>query len=223
MNPKYPIEFEIEGRFAMFSRPDCGITPVSFPIPTPSAVKGIIEAIFYCPLVEIVPTRVEIMRPIKYINFTTNYGGPFRKQILQKKDNNQQLSSQMLTDVRYRLYAFAKNIKLSGNESWISENAKKHIFNNNAHFYVSEFNKKLQGKRGCFKQVPFLGTKECTPMYVGLIRDPAEKPCAEINMEIPSMPARVFRESHGKPNPIYYTVPVKIENGIAEYPLERSL
>jgi len=223
MNPKYNIELEIEGQFAMFSRPDCGITPVSYPIPTPSAVKGIIESIFYCPLVEVIPTRVEIMRPIKYMNFTTNYGGPLRKQVLRKKDNNQQLSSQMLTNVRYRIYACVKNIKLSGTEAWLSERAMKYLTNNNAHFYVVEFNKKLLGRRGSFKHVPFLGTKECTPTYVGIIRNPSEKPCEEINMEIPSMPMRVFRESHGHPDPIYSEVPVKIVKGVAEYPFERFL
>ena len=36
----YPIEFEIAGNFAMFSRPDAGSEEDSYPAPTFSALKG---------------------------------------------------------------------------------------------------------------------------------------------------------------------------------------
>lgn len=41
----YPIQLEISGPTAMWTRPDTGSSPVSYVAPTFSAVKGIFEAI----------------------------------------------------------------------------------------------------------------------------------------------------------------------------------
>jgi CRISPR-associated protein Cas5d len=69
----YPIEFEIAGPAAMFTRPDTGAAPVSYPVPTWSACKAMFESVargifvkgappaaFFC------PTEVEIRRPIRF-------------------------------------------------------------------------------------------------------------------------------------------------------------
>jgi CRISPR-associated protein cas5 len=50
---------EIAGSTAMWTRPDSGDSPVSYPAPTYSACKGIFESILFGPDVEIIPTRVE--------------------------------------------------------------------------------------------------------------------------------------------------------------------
>jgi len=44
---KYPIMLEISGNTAMWTRPDTGDCPVSYPAPTYSAVKGIFESILW--------------------------------------------------------------------------------------------------------------------------------------------------------------------------------
>ena len=36
----YPVSFEVEGPAAMFTRPDTGSSPVSYPAPTKSALKS---------------------------------------------------------------------------------------------------------------------------------------------------------------------------------------
>lgn len=43
----YRIVMEIAGPFAMWARPDTGSTPTSYPIPTWSVAKGILEAIAF--------------------------------------------------------------------------------------------------------------------------------------------------------------------------------
>ena len=75
---KYPIAMEIAGPTALFSRPDTGDSPVSYPAPTPSAVRGIFESVLWGPDVRIIPTAVEICAPIQYHSYATNYGGPLR-------------------------------------------------------------------------------------------------------------------------------------------------
>ena len=41
----YPIQLEISGPTAMWTRPDTGSSPVSYVAPTFSAVKGIFESV----------------------------------------------------------------------------------------------------------------------------------------------------------------------------------
>ena len=42
----YPISLEISGPTAMWTRPDTGDSPVSYPVPTWSAAKGILNLLF---------------------------------------------------------------------------------------------------------------------------------------------------------------------------------
>lgn len=40
----YPVEMEIAGNTAMWTRPDCGDSPCSYPAPTYSSVRGLLRA-----------------------------------------------------------------------------------------------------------------------------------------------------------------------------------
>jgi CRISPR-associated protein Cas5d len=69
---------ELSGPMAMWTRPDTGDAPVSYPAPTPAAVKGIFESIVWLKSAEVVPTRVEICAPLVFHSYFRNYGGPLR-------------------------------------------------------------------------------------------------------------------------------------------------
>jgi CRISPR-associated Cas5-like protein len=58
-----PIQLEISGPTAMWTRPDTGSSPVSSVAPTFSAVKGIFEAVLRWKSVNVRPTKVEICAP----------------------------------------------------------------------------------------------------------------------------------------------------------------
>jgi len=60
MDKKYDVFLEIAGPLAMFTRPDTGAAPVSYPAPTYSAAKGIFESIAWYESAYIKPTKVEI-------------------------------------------------------------------------------------------------------------------------------------------------------------------
>jgi len=101
---RYEVCFEIAGPAAMFTRPDTGATPVSYPAPTWSAAKGMFEAVLRRPHVYVDPNRVEICKPVRFERYVTNYGGPLRKQDQIRKDNNYQLIATILVDVCYRIH-----------------------------------------------------------------------------------------------------------------------
>jgi len=46
---KYPIVVEVAGTHGMFGRPDCGSESFSYPMPTSSACRGMIESIVRIP------------------------------------------------------------------------------------------------------------------------------------------------------------------------------
>jgi len=102
VNQVYEIRMEISGNTAMWTRPDTGDCPVSYPIPTYSAVKGIFESILWGPAVRVIPTKVEICAPVLYHNYQTNYGGPLRKARVIAQGGGFQLLATVLIDVCYR-------------------------------------------------------------------------------------------------------------------------
>ena len=82
----YSVPLEISGATAMWTRPDTGDVPVSYPAPTLAAVKGIFESIVWLKSAEVVPTRVEICAPLVFHTYSTNYGGPLRKSKIMKRN-----------------------------------------------------------------------------------------------------------------------------------------
>jgi len=62
----------IRGDLACFSRPELKTERVSYPIPTPSAVRGILEAILWKPAVVWRVDEIRVLKPIAYIQFRRN-------------------------------------------------------------------------------------------------------------------------------------------------------
>ena len=54
---KYEVAFEVAGPAAMFTRPDTGSIPISYPVPTLSASKGMFEAVAWLPHAYIQPMK----------------------------------------------------------------------------------------------------------------------------------------------------------------------
>lgn len=80
------ISVEISGPTAMWTRPDTGDAPVSYPAPSFAAVKGIFESIVWLKSAEVGPTRVENCAPLVFHTYSTNYGGPLRKSKIVKRN-----------------------------------------------------------------------------------------------------------------------------------------
>lgn len=106
----YPIQLEVSGPLAMYARPDTGGSPTSYPVPTWSAAKGILESIAYLAQGEawFHPTRIEICRPVgstggvvSFQRYAFNYGGPLRI----KTGTGMQVFATAVANPCYRIYA----------------------------------------------------------------------------------------------------------------------
>jgi CRISPR-associated protein Cas5d len=206
---------EIAGHTAIWTRPDTGDCPVSYPAPTYSAVKAIFESILWGPAVMIVPTKVELCAPVQYHSYCTNYGGPLRKPDSIKKGNNYQLLATVLIDVCYRLHAEAAP---NANKDNLPESALRWdgATTSPGHAYQDMFNRRLE--RGQCYSVPALGWREFTPSYFGKFRENTRVLTDLPRIIIPSMLRQVFSKGYKSAVSYTYDQNLAITDGVLEFP-----
>lgn len=211
----YDIEMEISGNTAMWTRPDTGDCPVSYPMPTYSAAKGIFESILWGPAVQVVPTKVEVCAPVVYHSYHTNYGGPLRKSRVINEGGGFQLLATVLIDVCYRLYAEVLPVPSAWKarapdlaRQWDKRTTSP------GHAYQDIFQRRL--KRGQCFTIPFLGWKEFGPSYFGEFRK-TTKVQTDINLVIPSMLREVFPGGYASKCNFTYERDAKLSSGVLAF------
>ena len=68
----YGFKILIRGEYALFSRPEMKVERVSYDVPTPSALAGLISAIYWHPGVRYVIDKIVVYRPIDFVNIRRN-------------------------------------------------------------------------------------------------------------------------------------------------------
>lgn len=68
----YGIKIIIEGDYALFSRPEMKVERVSYDVPTPSALVGLISNIYWHPGVKYIIDRIHVLKPIQFVNIRRN-------------------------------------------------------------------------------------------------------------------------------------------------------
>lgn len=191
------IKFEIAGPAAMFARPDTGSAPVSYPVPTASAVKGMFDAILRRPQIYVEPTRIEICKSIRYERYATNYSGPLRSSDKLRKNNNYQLSSTILVEVCYQIYGEVKMKTTSArtrNNGYIQRRRRRG--QDWRPKFVELFNERLNNGKTFY--VTCLGWKEFVPSYLGPFRENTKRETC-VNEVIPSLLRSMWEHHELKP------------------------
>lgn len=67
-----PICVEVWGDYACFTRPEMKVERVSYDVMTPSAARGLIEAIYWHPGLRWVIDRIRVCSPIRFTNIRRN-------------------------------------------------------------------------------------------------------------------------------------------------------
>jgi CRISPR-associated protein Cas5d len=215
MNHSYEVEFEIAGPAAMFTRPDTGAAPISYPVPTWSACKAIFESVargFFArggkPAAFFSATEIEIWKPVRFEKYVTNYRGPLRKAAQIKDGDSYQLPATILVDVCYRVRGQCVRVPGALDES-----------NNAPHALQEMFNRRLsQGKS---KYAPCLGWKEFVPDYFGPFRDHRAGAGFELQgqyfAELPALLMSAWdAPANGRYQPIFRAL--EIREGILRFP-----
>ncbi len=122
----YGIKLRVWGDYALFTRPEMKVERVSYDVMTPSAARGILEAIYWKPGIRWIIDRIHVMRPIRFDNIRRNEVS--KKTTINKTDmqgnkpvciyaddskTRQQRASMVLRDVEYIIEA---HFELTGKE-----------------------------------------------------------------------------------------------------------
>lgn len=66
------VSLRVWGDFACFTRPEMKVERVSYRIPTPSAARGVLEAVFWEPQMAYVIDHIRVIRPGVWFSFRRN-------------------------------------------------------------------------------------------------------------------------------------------------------
>ena len=110
---------EVSGPFACFTRPEMKVERVSYEVMTPSAARSIFEAILWKPAIRWRVHRIDVLKPIRWINLRRNevsavvstrnvqqaMAAGSGQLALYIEDERQQRAGYFLRDVAYRIHA----------------------------------------------------------------------------------------------------------------------
>lgn len=113
------IKLKVWGDYACFSRPEMKVERVSYEVITPSAARGILEAIYWKPEIRWIIERLHVLNPIKFTNIRRNEvgtkipAGNVKKAMIDGKgrlgifieEERQQRAALVLRDVAYVIEA----------------------------------------------------------------------------------------------------------------------
>lgn len=66
------FKVRVRGDLACFTRPEFKVERVSYEVITPSAARGILEAVLWKPAISWIITKIHVLTPIRFINFRRN-------------------------------------------------------------------------------------------------------------------------------------------------------
>ena len=163
------IDITVWGDFALFTRPEFRVERVSYPFVTPSAARGMLEAIFWKPEFRYRIQEIWVIEPGTQMSLLRNeLSGRQGKTPIFVEDKRQQRTSLILKNVRYRLKAAIA----------LRSHTKDPIPK-----YVSQFGRRLD--RGqCFSR-PYLGTREFAAHFAPPGNN--DLPAANFNLKVGTM------------------------------------
>jgi len=68
----YGIKIMVTGDYALFSRPEMKVERVSYDVPTPSAMVGLISSVYWHPGIKYVIDKIYVYNPINFVNIRRN-------------------------------------------------------------------------------------------------------------------------------------------------------
>ena len=113
------ISLEVWGDYALFTRPEMKVERVSYDVMTPSAARGLIEAIYWHPGMKWIIDRIHVCAPIRFTNLRRNevkstVSARTARTVMERgkgelylctSDDIQQRAALLLRDVRYVIEA----------------------------------------------------------------------------------------------------------------------
>lgn len=156
----YGIAIRVRGDYALFTRPEMKVERVSYDVITPSAARGLIEAIYWKPAIRWVIDKIHVLNEIKFTNIRRNevsnkistntakqvMKGARKPFYISATDDRQQRAAMVLKNVDYIIEAHFDEVE----KNWGERDTKE-----------GHYNIVLRRLRqGQHYHAPYLGTRE---------------------------------------------------------------
>lgn len=153
----YGIKLHAWGDRACFTRPEMKVERVSYDVPTPSAVRGILEAIYWKPSIRWQIDKIHVIKPIKFENMRRNeLGSKLPPSAIKKamKDGVSPVQNIIETDRQQRAALILRDVEyvFEAHFEFTSDNDK------NEGKHLDMFNRRAKTGQ-CFHQ-PCFGCRE---------------------------------------------------------------
>lgn len=163
-----PFRLKVWGRNACFTRPEMKVERVSYDVITPSAARGVLEAILWKPAIRWEVERIDVLAPIRWESVRRNEVGSVmspRTDGIFIEEQRQQRAGLFLRDVAYTLHARFVMTDKAGPEDTVTKFQEMFL---------------RRGERGqCFHR-PYLGCREFAADFELIRQDaPLPEPIAE--------------------------------------------
>jgi CRISPR-associated protein Cas5d len=173
-NHDYDFAIKFWGDWACFTRPELKVERMTYPVMTPSAARGALEAIFWKPEMRWEVREIWILRKMKEISIMRNeindrQSPSIENFITDDEKRRAQRTSLFLKEPSYLVFADIR----------VKPSSKT-----NKAGYIAQIKRRLEKGR-CFHQ-PYLGTRECTAFFREA-NDEDRKECQAIDLEVGNM------------------------------------
>lgn len=211
----YGIRLKVCGQHACFTRPEMKVERVSYDVMTPSAARGILEAIHWKPAIRWVIDAIHVLKPIRFQSIRRNEVGQkisvYKARnamkaghveglnLLVNKDR-QQRAATVLADVAYVIDA---HFELTG-KGGAEDNEGKHL----------DIFTRRATKGQCFHQ-PCLGTREFAAHFELLSNDAAPPAAIKESRDLGLMLWDIDHGAVGRPALFFHA---RLEEGVVKVP-----
>lgn len=168
----YGFRVMIDGDYACFTRPELKVERVSYDVPTPGALEGLLKSIYWKPAIRYVIDKIIVFNPIDFVNIRRNevkdkivysavknqMKGKGTDPCIYTSESRSQRAAMVLKNVKYGVEF---HFELTGIRNEEEDDAEK------KHFNII----KRRLEKGQFFRVPCLGCSEFPVRSIRLVEE----------------------------------------------------
>ena len=168
----YGFKVMLEGDYACFTRPELKVERVSYEVPTPGALEGVLKSVYWKPAIRYVIDKIIVFHPIDFMNIRRNevkdkvlysavksqMNGKGGDPCIYTSENRSQRASMILKNVKYGVEF---HFELTGLKSEQEEDGE------NKHFNII----KRRLEKGQYFRTPCLGCSEFPVKRMDLVQE----------------------------------------------------
>lgn len=157
----FRVRVEVWGNYALFSRPEMKVERVTYDVMTPSAARGILEAIFWHPGMKIVIDKIFVLNKIKFANIRRNevknkISAESVRRVMTKKEGSLYLATSQ--NIVQRAALVLKNVRYVIEAHFCFIQGEARNIGDNGYKFYNIFTQRLE--RGQCYHMPCFGTRE---------------------------------------------------------------